>query len=538
MKKTTMIATALVMGAGASQAHAQALGLKGSDTLEEFTKCLIGDIATAGTVGSVSCPAPIAGFDYLGTGSTNGENALAAFLAGTGSQSTAPMSRPLRCTRLSGGDLNSVNGTAQGALVGLDGVVQVYGKYSGNTAAVLPQLTLAYSAYASGTDAALPPPYSASYGQAAGILRVLYFGRNANNTTDCNSAARNNLAANANLLFEGAGGPTGQLRHLFRRDDSSGTTDVFKTLSGFGGAFCNGTATQDNDPIRRNCASNEDVCQANGTLGLLLPIAVPADNTANPYSPGAVPTPANAAVGTTAANCGTPPTRCATGNFAYGSYPGLSACPDGATRLGGQCRIPRSSTNGWQCINTGNNRPSGSASAFDARVFNLVTRNDGTGVPIVNSLTSFFRLHETRAFHGCGCKDTDSTTQIGCLVSASDSALGYAGRESSQPNLNYAAALVNYSNPAAGGVLASDATIRDVLGGAPTYPYARKLYVNAVVPFANLTGDFGTLRDRVLNKSLIDPIATAVNFVTDNRGSSVALETMRGPAGGGNICQP
>jgi hypothetical protein len=572
MKKTSMIATALIVGAGAS--HAQALDLKGSDTLEEFTRCLVGDISTAGTVGAVACPGPIASLNYGGSGSTNGEAALAAHLAGTNDQQVAPMSRPLRCTRLAaGGDLAAANQNADGALIGLDGVVQVYGKWVGNTTGVNPQLTLAYSAaeaaglaggyvYNSGTDAALPPPYAPNYGVASDVLRVLYFGRTTNNVTDCNSALRNALASNAEELFEGPAGPTGQLRHLFRRDDASGTTDVFKTLSGFGGAFCNGTTTQDNDPIRRPCASNEDVCQANGTLGLLLPVTVPVDLASNPYSPGAVPTPIDPAVGSTSANCPNPATRCATGNFAYGSFPGLGNCPDGAVRLGGQCRLPRSNTNGWQCINTGNNRPAGSG-AFDARVYNLVTRANATGVPIAgnNNLSAFFRIHETRAFHGCGCKETDSTTQIGCLVSASDSALGYAGREASLPSINFAAALASYTATNAtanAGVLASNTTIRDVLT-APTYPYARKLYINSVRGFsgscAPLTpgdasapcfattagvpdADWTTFANRVFDNATVDAIAAAVNFVPDIRTPSVAVEEMRGPAGGGNICQP
>jgi hypothetical protein len=575
MKKTSLIATALVVGAGASQA--QALDLKGSDTLEAFTQCLVGDRAT---LGSVACPPAIAAFNYIGTGSTNGESALAAHLAApaTNLQEVAPMSRPLRCTRLGGGDLASANSNADGALIGLDGVVQVYGRYQGITTSVNPQLTMAYSAaeaaglpggyvYNSGTDAPLPPPYATNYGVASDILRVLYFGRT--NTTagaapsDCNSALRQALASNAEEIFEGGAGPTGQLRHLFRRDDSSGTTDVFKTLTGVGGAFCNGSSTQDNDPIRRPCGASEDVCQANGSLGLVLPIAVPADTVNSPYGPGAVPTPVDPAVSSTPANCAVPTgARCGTGVFAYAAYPGFGNCPDGITRASGQCRVPRAAgstglTGGWQCINTANNRPGGFVTTFDARVYNLVSRSNASGVPVVNSSSAFYRIHETRAFHGCGCKDSDATQQIGCLVTASDNAIGYAGREAAESGNNFAAQLAAYSATSAtpnAGLLASDATIRDVLT-APTYPFARKLYFNSVRGFAgacspltpgdgaapcfNSAGsEWNDLATRVLNNTLVDQIAAAVNFVPDIRTASVAIEEQRGPAGGGNVCQP
>lgn len=96
---------------------------------------------------------------------------------------------------------------------------------------------------------------------------------------DCGSAARRTAASSLNLY------------HLYRRDDASGTTAVFKQLLGVPAnqPFCNapGVTTAPNnatsanekydaDPIRVPCDQNEDVCSCDGTLGLLLPISVPA----------------------------------------------------------------------------------------------------------------------------------------------------------------------------------------------------------------------------------------------------------------------
>ena len=201
MKKASLIATALVLSSGGSQVHAQAL--KGSDTLEGVTSAIL-----------ASCP-NVSPLTYSGTGSTNGENALALNLSSpsaTNFQQVAPMSRPIRCTRLApGGDLQSVNGTAQGYFLGMDGL-SIFRSECTFTSGACEAYSNAESAglpdgyvWSGGLDAALPPPaVGGRYNIAADKLRVLYFGRDHNNVTNCNSPLRQALVNSWDELFEGA----------------------------------------------------------------------------------------------------------------------------------------------------------------------------------------------------------------------------------------------------------------------------------------------------------------------------------------------
>lgn len=108
-------------------------------------------------------------------------------------------------------------------------------------------------------------------------LRVLFFGWDeVTDTYNCMNAERLDMAQDCNLY------------HVYRRDDTSGTTDVFKQLLGVPATtpFCNDPGTNtaaagdneknDLDPIRVPCDNGEDVCRCDGTLGLLLPMTVPA----------------------------------------------------------------------------------------------------------------------------------------------------------------------------------------------------------------------------------------------------------------------
>src|SRR5262249_38133225 len=72
---------------------------------------------------------------------------------------------------------------------------------------------------------------------------------------------------------------TAGVKHAYRRGDSSGTTDTFLSLLNAPASgttpFCNGAEKEDKAPIRRMCDQTEQVCEADGTLGLVLPIVVP-----------------------------------------------------------------------------------------------------------------------------------------------------------------------------------------------------------------------------------------------------------------------
>jgi len=171
-------------------------------------------------------------------------------------------------------------------------------------------------------DDVLLPAVSYTFQDWRDVLRMVYagmdFSKDANNNflnvKNCGSAARFAIVDNYASLFQipCTTGNCTELRHAWRRDDSSGTTDTFVTLIGIKAAtpvtatacfnsFCNGfTGTtppedlrndplaspgtpgavdwdyQDYDPIRRRCNPDEQVCNRRGSLGVVQAI-VPTD---------------------------------------------------------------------------------------------------------------------------------------------------------------------------------------------------------------------------------------------------------------------
>lgn len=121
-------------------------------------------------------------------------------------------------------------------------------------------------------------------------LKLLYTGIDHNGVRNCGSSVRRALVANyANLFKNGCSSTTcSSTAHAFRMDDNSDATHRFLSAIGAPGItvgptgvvtatpFCNGKDSEDNDPIRRSCDPTEQVCEADGTLGLVLPIVVPA----------------------------------------------------------------------------------------------------------------------------------------------------------------------------------------------------------------------------------------------------------------------
>lgn len=298
------LATATFLLVGAGSAAVGALDMLGSDTMNQLTK----DVIT-------NCPGA-AGINYLGTGSGNGEGAMAG--TAVGHQVTSPMSRFLQA-----GNTCKVNNgaTAEGLVVALDGVTVAANTANssgcGGVAFTKPITVTADRSVGAGficpgCSAATPPAVytptaiSASVGAWADYLRVLFMGvhHDAAQTRDCDSDVRRELVEHYTALFEGSctGGSCTKLHHLWRRDDASGTTDTFTNL--LGGAInklCNVGNTipastpngfadfLDNDPIRVPCDGKgggvgEQVCGTAlppsdkskvGTLGLLLPVFPP-----------------------------------------------------------------------------------------------------------------------------------------------------------------------------------------------------------------------------------------------------------------------
>ena len=338
MMKRYMIAAALAVAAsgavGVSASNTD--GMKGSDTLFDFTTSIF-----------AACPG-VAGA-YAGTGSGNGQTAMLS-----GAQTVAPMSRFLN------------NGACTGALTPDGGITRTSPTLEQGLVVALDSIDiLGSTATFSGTacnaddntacDPTFEPTTGAAYNTTVGsytlngwrdVLRVLLAGFSNTNigtgaanwaARDCNSAVRIALANSYGNFFENnctatAGDTTGncaQIRHIFRRDDFSGTTDTMVTLLGLPSSvnpsstqptganpFCNAvrpafvfptpqptclqgadatydptsknvgsctketavyrSAMQDNDPIRRTCLGSgaaqpsEDVCSHSGDLGLVL----------------------------------------------------------------------------------------------------------------------------------------------------------------------------------------------------------------------------------------------------------------------------
>ncbi len=201
----------------------------------------------------------------------------------TGLQVTAPMSRMMNngggvCT-FKGGTAGSTAVNAAGIVVGLDAVD------------VLSTTTAGASAACNGTadNTGTGLAFSGTTGVFAGsnatqtwkwVLALVYGGKDLSpgGVTDCNSAARKALVANWSNLFQngcanGAGTAcsaapvNGALWHAYRRDDTSGTSDVFSSIlgispstsnsanNGFGTSpYCN-AMNWDTSTANANCAS-------------------------------------------------------------------------------------------------------------------------------------------------------------------------------------------------------------------------------------------------------------------------------------------
>jgi hypothetical protein len=486
-----MLVTAVALGVAANgaagSAHAQVKNLNGSDTLFEITRDLI---TAAGLGGSLNYlgggstlggqrmnpntnPQPnyqqispqsrflnaaectIAGTITFGTnrgqGYQIGLDGLAIFkdrtedqAAGTSEASACRVIRYAGCMEVL--DLNNaaVLGFGNGA-AGIDD-----GTGAGNTASLF---------LSDGPDAdGVLDHYCFTHW--ADALRIIYNGQHAHVSDSsqtaacaanppsasaltakrCNSDVRRTLVENWANIFDtvgddGAGGCTDArctaLKHAFRRDDLSGTTDTFLSLISVPGVtasgattpgnqrtFCNGLENEDLDTIRRPCnlVSNS----ANDPDTVCAPVRMRDRNA--PFGADGSPT---GAAGSTAA---TPPpaqvvtdpstwsdlglvlavslpslpgqsgfqydnTFCTTspvgGAFRLAQMPSalsLTAqrCPDGNPRSGGQCRAPVYQTGAnvgrWNCKSRRTNRPGGLAwPNFDARAYNMVPRDPATG---------------------------------------------------------------------------------------------------------------------------------------------------------------
>lgn len=281
MKKTLASASFLVAATSAMIVSAAPPDLQGSDTLEEYTSDLVSTNCRGATNLKINSAA--GGFlRYVGGGSGTASGAMTASFAAptTTSQVAGPMSRAFNAAECTAANNPA---SAQGLVVGLDGVVVV----GDDTASS----TCGRSAGVAGM-ANLPVATASWKAQ----LTLLYTGEGVSGASDinrnCNTAARQTLAGSYASLFEGGtctSTACTTIKHAYRRGDVSGTTDTFlnligapavvRTPAGTGPVtatpFCNGLENEDRDPLRRPCSQEEQVCEFDGTLGLVLPIVVP-----------------------------------------------------------------------------------------------------------------------------------------------------------------------------------------------------------------------------------------------------------------------
>ena len=301
---------------------------------------------------------------------------------------------------------------------------------------------------------------------------------------------------------------------------------------------------QDADVIRRTCPNNvEDVCSARGDLGLVLPVWDVSDIGADAFPTVACATGVFSCFGATRSNVG-PAAGATFATCADGANPNLTTnlCPKG------QCAFPVArvgTTLDPRCVNGRNNNPSADippGTKFDGRAYNLttwtsdpsagfvkakVTRSTGLFNPPCGITTTapvemsgaFYRIHSVHSGKNTGttpnlCKQGSATDQIGCLVQASPCSLGYAGNEAASIAVNgvtdVLALKVNGLDPA-------DLCVRNLLvnpTGSTTYPLSRKLYLNTLKGFENVSGDELKLAGCFAKRSVVDPIVTARGFVT------------------------
>jgi len=234
MRTTIAIATFLAVGAGA--AGVSALDLKGSDTLKELSQDLFGNNAPFAQDCGGTGNTPAGTINYIGTGSGNGQSGV---LGTVPSQQIAPMSRGFNSGICTAPDVTH----AEGVVFALDGlsVLANVGNFS-NTAC---NGTVSASCVQDATTGlalsktiSLPGGGSYTFTDWRDVLRVLYAGMSTPADTNladrnCASAVRQALAANWSLLFQGtcpSGNCPAGIKHAFRRNEESGTTDVFVTL--------------------------------------------------------------------------------------------------------------------------------------------------------------------------------------------------------------------------------------------------------------------------------------------------------------------
>ena len=526
MRTTLIGASFLVFGAGAAVVGAgDNVALQGSDTLEHFTNHVL-----------ANCPnAVAANITYRGGGSTTGGNAMIA-----GTQQVSPQSRALSTAE---GCAKNSGTTAEGFVIALDGLSVM--ARTGTATACGGELSANGSFTV--TDAGGNPVVSCpgctgsqyTFSDWRDVLALIYAGKHhdATGTRDCDSRVRHTLVNNFGRLFKtGCSGgicPAG-LQRAFRRADLSGTTDTFLSLVGLSsmplargvpGAsaktidFCNARAAGalfgggsdylDLDPVRRDCAPQEQVCGVGRggpkNLGLVTVIEIPANRTTEENYPTQL---------------------CSFGAFEFNTMTlpfGQTTCPNGRPSLLNRCFTPvlrdPSQPNGFtaHCIARSFPVQAIDANGMDGRAYNQWQRNAAGQLQRDNLnrfiIGAFYRIHTTTtiAAGASVCRENSATAQIGCLTQANPCSIGWAGREGVDVVPGAISALaVNGLMPTVPNI---EALVRTPGNPADDYVLSRKLYFDTLIGFEATTGGERELSTCMADDAKASAAAIANNFV-------------------------
>jgi hypothetical protein len=582
MKKIVLTSTALFGLIGASTAFAQTATkdtnydinlLTGSDTMVDVMNYAI-DVAADGVVGGAQLP-----LSYNGIGSSAGQRQLEGGATNTGEptcastdpdnigcQDIAPMSRQMNSAVCN--DPEAV-GNAEGLAICGDALVII----SDNTSYQATEneagkacTTVSSTPGLEGGAAAkaeLGGAKTLANGYQIGangiepwqdVLRLVYtgctntdaFGATScavagNRKTRCDGQARKDLVATWTNLFEvGSDGtvcnsgtcPSG-LRAAYRRDDSSGTTNVFldfldvvNSSAALGSrseyynllgnatvaapndqAFCDGgdveacfasvvsadssTPTKQQlitadfgDPIRTNCIAGDELCCGDGKMGLVRAVRSVVDS-----------------MPTTQAY----PTKwCTTGVWRLRAINSstLRVCPSATLagqpntnlgKTGASCWMPANTEGGpdnFNCINRSTNLPAGYTG--DGRAWNYLINNVASSPAIKTIDATRVRLPDVAQWRqnmsanppivGAQnvtpvCQERSGTRNIGCLTGNTTCTIGFSGEEAGK--------LAPYSNLNEGYVIDSST---GGLGTPSATDLQRKLYINAIGGFEAVGG--------------------------------------------------
>jgi hypothetical protein len=290
------------------------------------------------------------------------------------------------------------------------------------------------------------------------------------------------------------GGQTGNTRGC---DGENGQC----TLS-FGGS----SDFTDLDPVRSLCdppvqgRTLDQACEADRTFGLVTPILLP-------DTPGVTLT-------------DTYPTQFCDVGGAINQFD-LSAtgsttmpCP-GGPQFVGKCFQPYFSDpsvpggKNFNCFARASNHAFGTPSGTDGRVWNMQIKKADTvsnppkyGAYVKDSLGRLmsqanFRWHVITGTPTCTLPNNGP--QIGCLVTADNCSIGYAGRDATQPG-NQALAIND--------VPPTDQNIYNrITGTPPVYPLSTLLFVSNLVGFSNVTGSENELAKCFADSALVQQAA-------------------------------